>query len=113
MLYILRITVRIARRYGSRSPVLDSPSYLVMDPDTQKVIYGKQIDAIRAPASTTKIMTVLLALEYGKPTDVVTISHRADCEGSTSVGICEGEKIPCMLFAKRPSCIAATMGLLL
>jgi serine-type D-Ala-D-Ala carboxypeptidase (penicillin-binding protein 5/6) len=79
---------------GPAPPVLDSPSYLVMDPDTGNVIYGKAINAIRAPASTTKIMTILLALELGNPNDMVTVSHRADCEGSTGIGICEGEKIP-------------------
>jgi len=85
---------------GPTPPVLDSPSYLVIDPDTLKVIYGRNIDAIRAPASTTKIMTILLTLELGKPNDTVTISHRADREGSTGLGICEGEKIPLWNLAK-------------
>ena len=79
---------------GPPPPILDSPSYLLMDPDTGEIIYGRNIHEIRAPASTTKIMTALLAIELGNPDDLVTISWKADSEGGSSLGIKEGEKIP-------------------
>ena len=79
---------------GPAPPILDSPSYLVMDPDTQTIIYGRNVHARRAPASTTKMITILLALEMGNPNDLVTISHRACVESGSGLGLCEGEKVP-------------------
>lgn len=79
---------------GPPPPLLDSPSYLLMDPDTGEIIYGRNIHEIRPPASTTKIMTALLAIELGNPDDLVTISWNADSEGGSSLGIKEGEEIP-------------------
>jgi len=79
---------------GPTPPTLDCPSYVLMDPDSGEVIYGRNIHDQRVPASTTKIMTALLAMEKSGPNDIVTVSHRADCEGGSSLGIKEGEKIP-------------------
>jgi len=79
---------------GPQPPVLDSPSYVLLDPDSGRVIYGRDIHAVRAPASTTKMMTALLASEMGNPDDIVTISYNADREGGSSLGITEGEQIP-------------------
>jgi len=79
---------------GPSPPVLDCPSYLLMDPDSGEIIFGRNIHAVRAPASTTKIMTALLAIEMGNPDDLVSISHRADIEGGCSLGITEGDLIP-------------------
>jgi len=79
---------------GPSPPVLDCPSYLLVDPEDGKIIYGHSIHEIRAPASTTKMMTALLALEMGNPDDLVTISNRADSENGCSLGISAGERIP-------------------
>jgi D-alanyl-D-alanine carboxypeptidase (penicillin-binding protein 5/6) len=79
---------------GPPPPILDSPSYLIMDPDTQTIIFGRRIHAVRAPASTTKIMTILLALELGNLDDLVTISARATQEDGACLGLVAGERIP-------------------
>ena len=36
---------------------------IVMDMDTEEILYAKGIDEKRAPASTTKILTAMLAIE--------------------------------------------------
>lgn len=79
---------------GPSPPLLDCPSYLLLDPDTGRVIYGRNIDAVRAPASTTKIMTALLALENGNLDDIVTVTSRATWEGGSRLGLADGERIP-------------------
>ena len=79
---------------GPSPPILDCPSYLLVDPDTGDIICGKNIHEIRAPASTTKMMTALLALELGDPNELVTFSNRADGEGGCSLGVNAGERIP-------------------
>ena len=56
---------------------LHSISAVVMDADTGRVLYGKNECEERANASTTKIMTLILALEYGEMDSLVTISPYA------------------------------------
>lgn len=65
-------------------PNLTARSAVVMDAATGLVLYERDKDERRYPASTTKIMTLILALEKSSPDDMVTISsNAAGAEGST------------------------------
>jgi D-alanyl-D-alanine carboxypeptidase (penicillin-binding protein 5/6) len=66
---------------------------ILMDAETGQVLYRKNIHQLRAPASTTKIMTGLLAIENGNLTDQVTVSMRAAQEGGSSIYLAEGEEL--------------------
>ena len=46
---------------------LYAQSAVLMDADSGRVLYGKNPEDILPMASTTKIMTCILALEYGNP----------------------------------------------
>ncbi|MDE5867047.1 MAG: hypothetical protein K2H31_10680, partial [Lachnospiraceae bacterium] len=50
---------------------------VLMDADSGRVLYGKNEKEILPMASTTKIMTCILALEYGNPDDIVEVSAYA------------------------------------
>ncbi len=51
-----------------------------------EVRYAKDIFTHRSPASLTKIMTILVALKYGNPEDMVTVTETAlDIEYGSSV----------------------------
>ncbi len=52
-------------------------SALLMDMNSGRLLYGKNIDERRYPASITKIMTGILALEMGNMEEVVTASYEA------------------------------------
>lgn len=61
---------------------IEARSALLMEPQSGKILYEKNIDEQFAPASVTKIMTMLLAMEAvdsGKATleDKVTCSENA------------------------------------
>lgn len=76
---------------------LESPSAILMEATTGKVLYEKNPDEIRSPASITKIMTLLLtfeALEKGriKLEDEVITSAYAKSMGGSQVFLEEGEK---------------------
>lgn len=75
-------------------PEIGSESGILMDVSTGTILYEKNPYEIRFPASITKILTVLLALENGKMDDPVTFSQDAvyKTEG-TSIGIKVGETI--------------------
>lgn len=71
---------------------LYSLSAAMIDGDTGRVLYEKNGSDVRAMASTTKIMTLILALEYGNDEDVVTVSSYAAKMPDVQLGICEGEQ---------------------
>ncbi len=75
---------------------ISAPSALLMEADTGQVLYEKDADMQRAPASVTKIMTLLLifdALEDGKISleDEVTTSEYAASMGGSQVYLEAGE----------------------
>ena len=53
-------------------PNIDATAAILVNPDTGMVLYEKNADEKKFPASTTKIMTALLVLENANLDDVVT-----------------------------------------
>ena len=75
---------------------LDAQSAILIDASTGTVLYEKDSDAKHYPASITKLMTVLLALEYGNLDETIIFSHDAVFSiepGSSHIAIDEGEQI--------------------
>lgn len=69
---------------------------IVMEVETGTILYAKDIDSKQYPASITKVLTALVALENSQMSDKVTFSH--DCvsflqPGDSSVGLKEGNVI--------------------
>jgi len=75
------------------SPSVSAASAVLMEVTTGDVLFGKQVDTRRAPASTTKIMTAILGLELGRPDEVVTVSQKAADVGEATLHLDPGEKI--------------------
>lgn len=72
-----------------------SPSCLLIELSTGKILYEKNINEKMYPASTTKLMTAILAVEKCKLTDIATVSSTAISnipEGYTSAYLREGEQ---------------------
>lgn len=77
-------------------PAVGAQSAILMDADTGAILYAKNIDERHFPASTTKIMTTLLAVENCELDETVTFSHEAIYSierGSSNIGMDEGEAI--------------------
>ena len=71
---------------------LYSTGAVLMDGDSGRVLYGKNEDAPLAMASTTKIMTCILALEYGTPGQIVTFSDTAAAMPDVQMNARAGEQ---------------------
>jgi len=56
---------------------INSPSVILIERNTGNILYEKDAHAVRYPASTTKIMTAILALENCKLEDVVRVTYSA------------------------------------
>lgn len=61
----------------SSSISISSPSCALIEVSTGKILYEKNANEVRYPASTTKIMTAILALENCELTDIAIVSHNA------------------------------------
>lgn len=77
----------------------NAKSAILIETSTGKILYEKDKDSKRSPASMTKIMTLLLAMEALenesiKLTDEVYISKNASSMGGTQIFIEENTKIP-------------------
>ncbi len=70
---------------------LHAQSAVLMDGVTGRILYGKNEDQTRPMASTTKIMTCILALEYGNLEDKVTASQNAAAQPKVHLGVRKGE----------------------
>ncbi len=77
-------------------PTIGAQSAILMEMNTHTILYAKNIDEKMFPASTTKIMTCLLAAQSCNLDDNVTFSHAAVYEvpsDGSNMGMDEGETI--------------------
>ncbi len=74
-------------------PKVTARTALVMDAKTGKVIWSKAADQKRAPASTTKIVTTILALESGRLDESFTVSSRAQKQVPSKIHLRKGQRL--------------------
>ena len=60
-----------------QGPAIYAESGILVDLDTQEILYYKNIDKQLYPASITKVMTTLVAIESSSPEEPVTFSQHA------------------------------------
>ena len=75
-----------------KSNELYALSACLMDANSGRVLYDKNADEVRAMASTTKIMTLIVALEYANEDDIVTVSPYAASMPDVQLNIMAGEQ---------------------
>ncbi len=80
------------RTDGQQELSLYARAALLLDADNNRVLYEENGTQVMAMASTTKIMTCILALEYGNPDDLVTVSARAAAMPKVKCYLREGEQ---------------------
>ena len=94
-------TVMSPGAYALEYPTINAQAYVVADMVSGNILYSKNMDEQRSPASLTKIMTGLIAIEAiesgrVKADDIITAA--SDCrtgldEESSTVGIQPGEEM--------------------
>ncbi|WP_243454536.1 D-alanyl-D-alanine carboxypeptidase family protein [Desulfosporosinus fructosivorans] len=67
-------------------------SYVLIDPQTTQILKSYNADLKRAPASTTKLLTGLVAEKTLQDTDVVSVGPEVNIEGS-QLGLSPGDQI--------------------
>ena len=68
-------------------------SAILMDADSGRILYAHNENARMLIASTTKIMTALVAIEHGRLSDLITVSKEATLAEGTSMYLKAGEQL--------------------
>ncbi len=66
---------------------------ILMDMDSKRILYAKNIHETKSVASISKIMTAVLAVESGKLDDIVTIGEEIDKSYGSGIYIQKGEQM--------------------
>jgi len=82
-----------AEKQNNNEPIVKAQGAVLMDFKTGRVLWGKEENKPLAMASTTKIMTAIIAIESGKINDTVTVSKKASLTPPVKMYLSEGEEI--------------------
>ena len=96
LIVTLATTICCIKTYAEGAPDVSCPSAILMDQTTGAILFEKNADEKRAPASVTKVMTLLLimeAVESGKLEwdSPIAVSPEAAGMGGSQVYLKEGE----------------------
>jgi serine-type D-Ala-D-Ala carboxypeptidase (penicillin-binding protein 5/6) len=78
---------------GAAAPAIRAPSAILVEPATGDVVFARASQAERPIASTTKLMTALLALERLRLSDRVAATPYRPDPGESVIGLRAGEKL--------------------
>lgn len=88
------LSVPIGSQADSGVPTVSAKGAILIEASSGRVLMEKNADMTLEPASTTKIMTALLAIESGMLDRIVTVSDRAAGTEGSSLYLKEGETLP-------------------
>ena len=71
---------------------LNARAAVLMDADSGRILYGKNETMVFPMASTTTIMTLIVALEHNEPDQIVIASAGASAMPEVRLGVHEGER---------------------
>lgn len=94
-------------------PQVTADAAIVLDVQTGQILYEKNIYQKRPPASTTKIITALIAIENGNLNDMVAVSPKAAQTEESSMELKANEKLTlsdllygALLWSSNDACVA-------
>ncbi len=86
------ITVAKPRNIIYEISDVDARAFLLQDKNSSDILYAKNIHEKMSPASLTKIMTAIVAIESNRLNDVVTITPEAQNVEPSILGVKSGEQ---------------------
>ena len=93
LLIVLFISIFSSNFVSAGSPSINATAAVLIDQDTGQVLYNKNMNIKRPPASTTKILTAITALEEADEEELVKVSKRAAYQEGSSIYLEPGEEI--------------------
>ena len=93
LILALLITFSFSNTYADPGIGTSAKAAVVMDVKTGRVLFSKNPDSKLSMASTTKVMTTLVAVESGRLKETVKVSKKASYTEGSSIYLKEGELI--------------------
>lgn len=93
LLGLMLLFSAVAAAQPLSNPDTSAAAACLIDAEDNAVLYGKDENRIMHPASTTKIMTAIIALESGKLDEPLVISQYAVNTEPSSLGLKVGDRI--------------------
>ena len=84
----------LGEKETSLQQTLHARAWVLMDADSGRILAGKDADTAYPMASTTKILTCILALEQGNPDDWVEVSEKAGLHAGCPAQYAGGGAVP-------------------
>ncbi|MDL2280495.1 D-alanyl-D-alanine carboxypeptidase [Selenomonadales bacterium OttesenSCG-928-I06] len=92
-LLVILLSCSIVIPIYSKDIKISAKSAILMDAETGQILYEKDINQKLPPASTTKILTAIIALESGRLDEIVTVSHSAASTKGSTLHLYSGQMI--------------------
>ena len=90
---MISMTAAFAAVAAPDADKLTAQAVILIEADTGKILYEKNAETRMYPASTTKIMTTILALEEGRLDDLITVSENAARTGGSSMELAFHDRV--------------------
>ena len=90
---LIAVTVASAPAAEVAAPRVGARASLVMDADSGAILWEDNGNMQLPPASTTKVLTSVLALESGRLDDELSVSSNAQSQAPSKLGLREGQQV--------------------
>ncbi len=90
---LFAVIITVFSSFTVRTSAVSASSAIVMEPSTGQVVFEKDADTRRPMASTTKIMTGLLAAESGELEQEISVSDEAVGVEGSSIYLKSGDRL--------------------
>ncbi|WP_062048043.1 D-alanyl-D-alanine carboxypeptidase family protein [Bacillus sp. JCM 19034] len=97
---ILFMFLKVTPLYGKEPIVLHSETAVLMDAQTGQVLFDQESKRTMYPASITKIVTAIIAIETGVLDDIVVVPKEATDVIGTKVYLLEEEEVPLLTLVQ-------------
>lgn len=85
--------IAYSKKPNIKTPSISSWYAVVMDCESGRVLFEKDSKKVVPMASTTKIMTAIVAIENSSLKEIATISKKASSVGGSTIGLREGQNL--------------------
>lgn len=92
-LFLIYFLIIFTGSLHAELPSIEATAAVLVDSDTGQILFEKNSEIKRPPASLTKVLTAVTAIEYGKLGDSVKASKRAAFQEGSSIYLRPGEKL--------------------
>ena len=93
LLMLLMFTKNIYANGSIKEPNVEAQGAVLIDELTGRILWEKNAHTQMSMASTTKIMTAIIALERGNMDDTVTVSKKSQASPKVKMNLTNGEQI--------------------